>query len=301
MTTLGGLLKKEREEMGFSVEKAANALRVRQEYLLNVESDNYKQLPPDVYISGFLKSYARLLNLDEKQVVNVYRHQEKVEKKNVKNTKEKRLQKKRSIHKLPRIIMTPEIIFSGILMLVVVVITAYFLRAAGNFSLPPTLEITSPKENETVKEERLKIIGKVSNNSDLEINGQKITLGEGGKFETELILMEGMNEIRIKAQNKFEKSLEKRITVNYEASLLKGKRKKIVSLKTDSEPVWISVESLSNTFSETLSANSQKAIELSEETKIIVEKGNGVYFTENGGALEIFGESADKAERIFSP
>src|SRR6185437_15578418 len=39
------------------------------QYLKAVEDDNYEQLPAEVFAKGFVRSYARLLGLDELQVL----------------------------------------------------------------------------------------------------------------------------------------------------------------------------------------------------------------------------------------
>ncbi len=78
-------------------------------------------------------------------------------------------------------------------------------------------------------------------------------------------------------------------------------RNKTIHLKTDSEAVWLEVKNSSDTFSETLAAHSEKTLEIKEETTIIVSKANGVYFTEGKEDLEIFGETNERAERVFKP
>ncbi|MFH1558894.1 MAG: helix-turn-helix domain-containing protein, partial [Patescibacteria group bacterium] len=298
----GELLKKEREEAGLGEEKVVAALRVRKDYLEKIESDNYDELPPDVYVRGFLRNYAKLLDLDEKKVIEVYKHQREI--KNHDQEKNRSLGKY-ILRKPPKLVITPEFFLGGISFLIVGIIALYFFHAAGNFSKPPRLEILSPKENETVTEEQILIKGRVDENSELEINGQQLELREGGEFETKVVLMRGVNEIIIKAKNKFEKITEKKITVNYkdqgdeETDLLR--RKMIVKLKVDSESVWLGVESEEGNYSQTLDAYSEKILEINKPTKIIVGKANGVYFTVNDGDLEIFGESANREEKIFEP
>lgn len=300
MPTLGELLKKEREEARLSAEQVATVLKVRKDYLENVEKDNYEELPPDVYIKGFLKNYARLLGLDEKKVVEIYKNQRGDLKVDAGWEK-----KKEGLKRKPKLVITPEFFFGGISFLLVAVVVIYFLRAAGSFSRPPVLEITSPRENETVEEGQILIRGRTSESSKLEINGQEVDLREEGEFETQAVLMGGMNEIRVRAENKFGKVTEKRLLVNYktEGETAGGavEKKTIVQLRVDSEPVWIEVESEDENFSETLAAYSEKILEIKKPTKVVVGKANGVYFTKNGGDLEIFGESGEKEERWFEP
>jgi len=300
MATLGELLLEEREKAGLTLEKTAGILRVGKDYLVNVEQDYYEELPPDVYIKGFLRNYAKLLELDEDEVITIYQQQKKITKQGLSIKKEK----KKWQDRLPRFVITPELFIGGALILVVLAIVIYFFRAAENFSELPVLEITEPLENEIVENERLKIAGKASQESVLKINGQEIGLDDQGIFTTEITLMGGINEIEVQAENKFGKIIKKKITVNYELAQAVADispRNKTIHLKTDSEAVWLEVKNSSDTFSETLAAHSEKTLEIKEETTIIVSKANGVYFTEGKEDLEIFGETNERAERVFKP
>ena len=310
MATLGELLKKEREEAGLNLEKTAQLLRVRQEYLINIEQDNYEKLPPDVYIKGFLKSYATLLDLDEKKVMEVYRNQQGIteeksledESKKVSASGGKIIGRKKRFQKW---VITPEFFLWGLGFLVVLTVVVYFLIVSGNFSKAPELVVESPRENETVVQDKITVKGVASEGAKLTLNGQEVSLKEGGQFEAEVVLMQGLNDIKIQAENKFGKITEKSITVRYdvfdEENSPLNKKVKMVQLKVDSEPVWVSIIKGEEEVSETLAAYSEKMLEIDQETKVIVEKANGIYFTENGGDLEIFGEEDEKAERVFNP
>ena len=67
--SLGQYLREAREEKGWTLEQAAFKTRILYQYLKAVEDDNYEQLPAEVFAKGFVRSYARLLGLDELQVL----------------------------------------------------------------------------------------------------------------------------------------------------------------------------------------------------------------------------------------
>jgi DnaJ-class molecular chaperone len=58
-------VKKIRTELKITLEEIAEATKVRIEMLRIIEEDNQELFLPMVYMSGFLKSYARYLQLDE--------------------------------------------------------------------------------------------------------------------------------------------------------------------------------------------------------------------------------------------
>src|SRR3990172_4307434 len=71
--TIGQRLKKARERRGLTLEKAAEATRIRQAYLRALETDDISALPSPVHGRGFLRNYAQYLNLDLDQMVDELR------------------------------------------------------------------------------------------------------------------------------------------------------------------------------------------------------------------------------------
>jgi len=74
----GADLRRLREEMGVSLEEMAAKTNVRMEILRAMEEERYEDFLPRVYMTGFLRSYIRYLQLEEDVVVRGYfRHVEK--------------------------------------------------------------------------------------------------------------------------------------------------------------------------------------------------------------------------------
>ena len=71
-TLRGDDLKNLRESRGVSLEEVARRTRIGMEHLRAIELDLYNLLPARVYVSGFLKSYARALLLDADMVSQAY-------------------------------------------------------------------------------------------------------------------------------------------------------------------------------------------------------------------------------------
>jgi DnaJ-class molecular chaperone len=69
-TITGRDIKKLRTELKITLEEIAEATKVRIEMLRIIEEDNRELFLPMVYMTGFLKSYARYLHLDEDVIVN---------------------------------------------------------------------------------------------------------------------------------------------------------------------------------------------------------------------------------------
>jgi hypothetical protein len=58
------LLAQARVERGVSLEEAAQATRIRRDYLAKLESDDHSTMPEPIYVRGFIKTYANYLGLD---------------------------------------------------------------------------------------------------------------------------------------------------------------------------------------------------------------------------------------------
>lgn len=53
-----------RQQRGLTIDEAARATKLRPEKILALESDDYANFPSNAYAKGFLKNYARYLNVD---------------------------------------------------------------------------------------------------------------------------------------------------------------------------------------------------------------------------------------------
>ena len=65
------ILSSARKEVKWSVEDVAANLNLRIAVIEALEADDYSDLPGPTFVRGYLRSYARLLGVDEKEVVEV--------------------------------------------------------------------------------------------------------------------------------------------------------------------------------------------------------------------------------------
>lgn len=70
--TIGAFLKAEREKKGYTLDQMASEIRLRQYLLEAIENENWELLPAPVFVKGFIRSYARVLGLNEEDIVNQY-------------------------------------------------------------------------------------------------------------------------------------------------------------------------------------------------------------------------------------
>jgi len=68
----GRRLRAAREELELDIKTVAKKLHMNEESIVALENDNYDKFPAPIYVSGFLRNYARLLNLPAEAIVESY-------------------------------------------------------------------------------------------------------------------------------------------------------------------------------------------------------------------------------------
>ena len=74
-TGIGDALRAARTQAGVTLADAAAETRIRESYLAALEEEDFDHLGGDVYVKGFLRSYARYLGADPEPLVQAYRSQ----------------------------------------------------------------------------------------------------------------------------------------------------------------------------------------------------------------------------------
>lgn len=70
--SVGKYLREKREERRMSVAEIARATRVPSSSVERIEADQFDELPAEVFVRGFLKSYARAVGVPEDEVLARY-------------------------------------------------------------------------------------------------------------------------------------------------------------------------------------------------------------------------------------
>ena len=75
MQTIGEKIEETRKRKGISLSEAAEATKIRRDFLLNIESNEYDYDLPEIYKRGFIKNYAKYLKLNPDKVLSQYQEQ----------------------------------------------------------------------------------------------------------------------------------------------------------------------------------------------------------------------------------
>jgi len=284
---LGERLREIREKSGISIEEIANSIKVNKQYLIQIEEDNYDNMPSEVYVRGFLKSYSDFLGIKYENVLAIYQKERGIEK-NLKNSKKPKTKKRK--FNFPTIVISPRAIFGILFILSVLGIMFYFYREANKLSETPRLLISQPINNSTVKTNSIELVGTTDIGDQVTINGQPIFVDEKGGFKEKIGLKEGINKLTIKATNKFNKEIIKEITLSsqYKQNIPEKKEEETevsasedksdilkITVKAKNVPVWISVKVDGvKVYSGTVLKDAEQVFQGKEEVVITSGKAN---------------------------
>jgi len=75
MTSIGETLRRERLRRGWSLEKVASETKISLHLLEAIEADQFDRLPGGVFARNFVRQYARMLQIDEDELLAAFRQQ----------------------------------------------------------------------------------------------------------------------------------------------------------------------------------------------------------------------------------
>jgi len=137
MARLGDALRLQREAMGVTLPQAAEDTRIREKFLLAIESGDYQSLPGTVYTKGFLRNYAGYLNLDAEEMLALYTG-ERGGSEPARTFAPMKPLVKRSF------IFTPTVLVPVVVLAGVVLFIGYVYYQFTNFAVAPHVDITDP-------------------------------------------------------------------------------------------------------------------------------------------------------------
>lgn len=235
---LGELLHKRRKELKLSFEDIEQETHIRRKYLKLIEAGDYSALPNDVYSRGYVKNYSEHLGFDTKEILRLYsqeRHQHA----------ESSGQSKEPARTLKPIdsqtyTITPRSILVVLTSLFVLIMVGYVGWQLSQLSTPPVITLTN-QEKSIVNTSYVIISGEVDGGSDVYINDSPILTTPDGSFSERVMLVEGSNQIKISAKNKFGKESSKTIIVESKSASAQAAGVKIKAEKFDGIEVLVSV------------------------------------------------------------
>ncbi len=176
MITAGEVLKNKRELLKKSLERVSADTKIQKRFLEYIENNQFEYFDSEVFLTGFIKIYAKYLDLDTSKVLALYRRSNP--NKTPRNTPNKKDEPKPSKKLKKKPTLEPKLIITILLGIFLLSIFAYIGFQIYKFQRPPSLEITSPAADSEVQTKDILVEGETDSESIIEINGTAVETNE---------------------------------------------------------------------------------------------------------------------------
>ena len=198
--SLAEFLKEKRQSKNLSLEKLSDITKIQLFNLDALENGQFEKLPPLVYREGIFKRLAKFLEIDEKEIMEMYDNETRIVKSSADYNRVSETNKNNF-----KFVLTPKkliIAFSAILFISLVA----YLWYQFDFLIGPPNLVINLKEDLITKENQFLLNGKTDNRVDLTINGESIYVSPDGDFSKDVSLTGGINIIEVQVTNSFGKT-----------------------------------------------------------------------------------------------
>lgn len=304
--TLGEKLRKIRSDHRISLSEVSRSTKIQVRYLEALENGAYNQLPPEVYVRGFLRSYAGFLGIPEDAILKLYERERSIQK-NLGHVEASRFQPKAPLSF--SFSFSPKVFWGMVIMLVSLGFFSYLYYEFRAFVSEPRLVIHEPVDGQSVSEADIVIRGETDPRASVAINDEAAAVDEEGRFSEKLQLNPGLNVISVTSVNRFGKERKESVSVEAvlpssaaaesefpEASVgervflsLRAEKRASVSVKADGSPV----------FSGLIGAGEEKSFSADEIIAVSSESGSGLFVQVSGHDEEALAPDDGPAEGVF--
>jgi cytoskeletal protein RodZ len=192
MKTVGQLLKDAREKKRYSVARLERITKIRKDYIRAIEKESWDDLPERPVVAGFVNSITQNLDVDQNKAAALFRR----------DYPPKQLRVNPKQDQVNKFVWSPRLTFLLGIFVVVLTILGYLAFQYLTFIRPPRLEVSTPFENQVVKENSIRVSGNTDPEASIVVNNQPVIVGEGGDFVTEIEIFKGTSEIVIMAKSR---------------------------------------------------------------------------------------------------
>jgi hypothetical protein len=210
LETLSEYLAEVRAALGLSIAEVSTKTNIKPVFLESLERNEFRKLPADVYVYGFLRQLGTLYSIDSRVLVEQYKKELAIQN----QLQKKPLFKSSQTRKLlGKIAITPKYLSIAIGLLFILGTLGYIIWQVSSINKTPSLEIFSPQDRQIIKDSIVSVSGHTDPGMSLAINQQNIFVDNQGNFKTDIGVDNGPKQLLFSAQNKFDKSTTKTITI----------------------------------------------------------------------------------------
>lgn len=311
--TLGERMKKLRDERRLSLHEISKGTKIQVKYLEYIEEGVYLKLPADVYVRGFLKSYAIFMGLNEQNLIKQFEREKGIHKniKKVVDNKDTNVPIKFS-----SFVVTPKMIIICLIALVVVSSFTYLYIEVNNFISKPRLSILQPVDGAIINSSSAHVTGIAEKDALIFINEQPVLVSEKGEFSEDIGLKQGPNVINVKARSKFNKESLQTVTINADfQSLISAEQANnntdqsmpiaayeavTLEVHVSPNPTWLSIEADGNLiYNGVLLPDSVQTFNAEKTISVTSGKGSETFVRVNNREQEVISTEAGVVRNIM--
>jgi hypothetical protein len=198
---LSEILKKEREAKRLTVDDLSLQTNIPTKYIVALEEFDFASLPAPVYVQGYLKKIAKNLDLNFKELWNLFlKELDQIKAPSIDLLPGNRFEKKiKPHHFVFNILEIVPLVVIGVTVLGFLSYQTHLLIGA------PTLKIERPAFDLITQDASIVVEGYGRSNTYITINGKEVYLPKGGHFSEKIYLNPGVNEIKIEAESRLGK------------------------------------------------------------------------------------------------
>jgi cytoskeletal protein RodZ len=203
--SLGEMLQAARERKGVDLHRAERDTKIRLKHLAALESDDYAELPGNVYARGFLRNYALYLGLDPDEVLVKWRNEQDM----------RNAAQQDAILAPPQPIAEPKgslrftraVFAVALLMVVIVAFVGYVGLQLVRFSQVPAVALDgSPRRDLAADAQSVHLTGSSTAGFTIVVSGsgnflKSVQAGDDTKWAIDLPVTKGQNDFTILARD----------------------------------------------------------------------------------------------------
>lgn len=195
--SFGNKLKALRHDRGLNVTQLSEATHVHENVIRAFEADAFNALPEPIYARNFLRSLVRYLNGDERYFLQCFEDAH-----GTCDLVDPLLLPRQKVRRA-RFLVTPRIFRFAALGIAASLVLVYLGVEVHRILIPPTIEIAAPTDGLTTNSAIVTVTGRVFEQAEVEVNGEKILLNKDGSFAADVDLDRGLNLITVSAKKRY--------------------------------------------------------------------------------------------------
>ena len=210
MKTVGEILSQARKSKQIPLEEIARRTKINLNDLKAIEKNDFSQLPPSAFTKGFMQNYAKIVKLDPKVVLAIFRRDY--------DQDDKGKIVPRSLSepvKSQRFRFSPNAMSLTVSIVISLIIAIFFIRQVIIFNSAPQITINNPQEDAQVISPVV-ISGSTHPEATVSVNNKSITIDGNGSFSEEFHFTPGEHTLVITSTSRNDKkrTIQRVIYVN---------------------------------------------------------------------------------------